>query len=310
VDYIASYIAYLQTQRHYSALTIAQYETELTCFMQFVVQTVGRFDVRTLTIETITDYLFSFASTHTKRSRAKKLSILRGFFQYGLQEGFVDSNPCQYIDLPKQDKPLPQFLDERATMGLFEQLNETFVEGQFYQRDILLFAILFGSGLRVSELVQLKLSDINEQEKFVFVERAKGAKQRYVPMSELSLRLYAAYVADLRALLLLRTKAPTSILFLNKNGDPLTTRGVQYILRKLSVQLGLTSMSPHMLRHSFATTLLNNGVDLRTVQALLGHESIASTQIYTHLHLSHIKDVYNAVHPLGQDKTSLTKNDK
>jgi len=310
MNYIANYISYLRTQRHYSTLTIEQYEAELILFARYAKEVTGTFDVAAVSIQLITEYLFSFYETHTKRSRAKKLSILRGFFQYSLQEGIINSNPCQYIDLPKQDKPLPQFLDERAALGLFDRLTDTFIDSQFYQRDILLFAMLFGSGLRVSELVQLELFDIDTIEKLVFVRRAKGHKQRYVPISELSVRLYTTYVDDLRAVLLSRTKERTSFLFLNKNGDRLTTRGVQYILRKLSVQLGLASISPHMLRHSFATTLLTSGVDLRTVQQLLGHESIASTQIYTHLHVSHIKDMYEAVHPFSQEMKKLTKNEK
>jgi len=307
---IKQYVDYLKTQRQYSALTIDQYTVELQDFAQYIKAQQGVIDVQAVSIELVSSYLFSFYDTHTKKTRAKKLSILRGFFQYCLQAGALSSNPCMYIVLPKQDKKLPQFLDQRAAMSLFSELEARFSENAYYQRDILLLALLFGSGLRVSELVGLNVNHIDITTKQIFVHKAKGNKQRYVPMSELSVQLYTDYAQDLRPLLLLRTHDPTEALLLNKNGQPLTVRGVQYILKKISAKLGLSSMSPHMLRHSFATTLLTNGVDLRSVQQLLGHDSIASTQIYTHLNLSHMKTGYEAAHPLNSQLKKLTENDK
>jgi len=305
--YVAKYVQYLQTQRHYSMLTIEQYNVELTQFIAYIENLQGTVDLSAVSIQLITDYLFSFYETHTKKSRAKKLSILRGFFQYYLVEGVVASNPCQYIELPKQDQNLPQFLAPQEATELFRQLKESWFDTTFYQRDVLLFAILFGSGLRVSEVVAIDLSDIDITDNTLLIRKAKGNKQRYVPLSEVSLKLLQTYKQDLRALLLLRTDTPTNVLFLNNRGKPLTTRGVQYILKKVSHNLGMTSIQPHMLRHSFATTLLTNGVDLRSVQELLGHDSITSTQIYTHLNLTTVKESYDAAHPLNQQIKRLTK---
>jgi len=308
MSYIEKYLQYLRTQRQYSTLTIHQYAVELDIFAKYVGMNIPTFDLTTISIKVVTDYLFSFYETHTKRSRAKKLSILRGFFQYQLVEGHILSNPCQYIELPKQDKRLPQFIDTQEATAFFD--NISLVDRTFYQRDILLFAMLFGSGLRISELVALELTDIDRSSKELLVRQGKGNKQRYAPMSDVSIQLLDTYEHDLRPFLLLKTHEQTAAVFLNKSGKALTDRGVRYILKQLSLKLGTASLSPHMLRHTFATTLLSNGVDLRSVQELLGHESIRSTQIYTHLNLTHVKEKYNEVHPLNRQMKKLTEKDK
>jgi len=307
MDDIKAYIQYLSVQRNYSDLTVQQYEAELLLFLTFIKENTAIEDVRDATIQTIKSYLFFFYETHDKRSRAKKLSILRGFFQYLLVENIIVLNPCKYIELPKQDKKLPQFVDTQEAMVIFE--NMKLLDDALYQRDILLLAILFGSGLRVSELVALELSDVQTKEKNILVRSGKGNKQRYAPLSELSIQLFTQYCEDLRAFLLLKTQEQHSFVFVNNNGNPLSTRGVQYILKKLSAKLGVKSFSPHMLRHSFATTLLANGVDLRSVQELLGHSSLASTQVYTHINLEQIKKEYHDNHPLSNMK-NLTEKDK
>lgn len=308
MSYLEQYVQYLSTQRQYSSLTIQQYQAELTLFFQEMERYGTALSLSAITMHMISDYLFGFHETHSKRSRAKKLSILRGFFQYYVVEGSIMENPCQYIELPKQDKRLPRFLNEQEVNVIFEQLP--FLDDRFYQRDILLFALLFGSGLRVSELVEIDVADISRAEKQLFVKQGKGNKDRYVPLSALSLQLLADYEQNLRAFLLLKTHEPTTKLFLNKDGKPLTARGVQYILKKLSLKLGSKSLHPHMLRHSFATTLLTGGVDLRSVQELLGHEHISSTQIYTHVDVKQLKERYQEVHPLNTQLKSLTRKDK
>lgn len=308
IEYIHKYIQYLKTQRQYSDLTVNQYQTELEAFLTFLTTESLPTILNEIDIQTIKAYLFSFYETHNKKSRAKKLSILRGFFQYFVMEEYITLNPCKYIELPKQDKKLPKFVDEAEVTYLFDNLET--IENEYYQRDILILAILFGSGLRVSELVDLMVTDIVITEKKIRVQSGKGNKERIAPMSNLAITLFNTYTHDLRALLLLKTQTPTTSLFLNKFGDPLTARGVRYILKKIGQKLGMKSFSPHMLRHSFATTLLNNGLDLRSVQELLGHESIASTQVYTHINISEMKKGYQENHPLNSQLKNFDKKIK
>lgn len=297
------YLTYLQVQRQYSDQTVMQYRVELTTAISFF----GTKQVNELTKDDIKNYLFSFHQSHSKRSRAKKLSILKNFLQYCLQNGAMDTNPCTYVEVPKQDKPLPAFLEAGEIDYLLEHVA---MGNQLAQRDQLLLAFLFGSGLRVSELTYLKIQDIDVKDRTIFVANAKGQKQRYVPMSNIANQFYMRYVNDLRAMLLLKHHQSVETLFLNRSGLPLTNRGVQYILQKWSAHFGMKHVSPHMLRHSFATELLNNGMDLRMVQELLGHAHVSTTQIYTHLSHTRLKTVYESAHPLAKKPITLTKNKK
>ena len=305
---IKVYVDYLKFQRQYSLHTTKQYQEELLHFSYFIQENRENKVLAEIEIIDIKTYLFSMHITHNKQTRAKKLSILRGFFQYFVEQGILVDNPCQYIELPKQEKKLPRIIETSEIDNLLYELLQT--THKFGVRDIALVAILFGSGLRVSEVVKLKVADINVLQKSVFVESGKGNKDRYVPMSDIAITTYKKYIAEQRSFLLLKTKyEETEHVFLNKNGDQLTTRGVQDILQRMSSRMGVGKMNPHMFRHSFATALLDGGADLRSVQELLGHDSIASTQVYTHISHSHLRKVYDTAHPLKNAKI-LTKSIK
>lgn len=292
---ILNYKRYLEYERQYSPLTVAQYVDELQRFDTFLKVNDIFFD--DVDGQVIKDYLFSFYTTHDKRSRAKKLSILRGFFQYCLINGVIKQNPTQYIELPKRDKKLPRTVETIEIDRLIEYIQEE--SGQFWQRDLAIVSTLFGSGLRVSELVTLREHDILFAEKLIFVEDGKGQKDRYVPISDISIKYLKIYLRDLRPSLEYKSHEKQQYVFLNKDGNTLTARGVQYILNKISKLCALKEITPHMLRHSFATSLLEGGADLRSVQELLGHTSVASTQVYTHVTQDYMKKVYNKMHPLN-----------
>ena len=307
---ITEYLRYLKTQRQYSERTLEQYETELGTFYNFLKDQYGenQHDITEIDILLTKEYLFSFSDSHSKKSRSKKLSILRGFFQYYLTQDVIKMNPCKYIDLPKQDKKLPRYVSDSEVSYIFDNLFA--LDSAFYQRDLLIIAILFGSGLRVSELVDLELQDMLITERRVHVRSGKGAKERFAPLSDIAIQAYQTYMNDLRTMLLLKSHNPQQAVFLNKLGTPLSARGVQYLLQKIGRQLGVRSFSPHMLRHSFASTLLNHGMDLRSVQELLGHESIASTQIYTHIDMQETQKQYDKFHAIDIINTDINKDNE
>jgi len=295
--YIQQYIDFLTYQRQYAEHTISQYFRELEIFFSYVSKSFpNKNEIMAIDMVVIKEYLFSLHTSHDKNSRAKKVSILRGFFQFILEKDLIALNPCKYIELPKQDKKLPKFLDSVETANIFHEIPS--LDQKFLTRDMLILALLYGSGLRVSELVALQIADVLIEEKIIFIKSGKGNKDRYVPISDKALIIYNDYLNNLREELLLKVSEPTNYIFLNKSGKVITTRGIQYLLKQISQKIGLQTFSPHMLRHSFATTLLNGGMDLRSVQELLGHSNIASTQVYTHISNSELRSVYVNAHPL------------
>ena len=295
--YIQQYIDFLTYQRQYAEHTISQYFRELEIFFSYVSKSFpNKNEIMAIDMVVIKEYLFSLHTSHDKNSRAKKVSILRGFFQFILEKDLIALNPCKYIELPKQDKKLPKFLDSVETANIFHEIPS--LDQKFLTRDMLILALLYGSGLRVSELVALQIADVLIEEKIIFIKSGKGNKDRYVPISDKALIIYNDYLNNLREELLLKVSEPTNYIFLNKSGKVITTRGIQYLLKQISQKIGLQTFSPHMLRHSFATTLLNGGMDLRSVQELLGHSNIASTQVYTHISNNELRSVYVNAHPL------------
>ncbi|MGL5041642.1 MAG: tyrosine-type recombinase/integrase [Culicoidibacterales bacterium] len=293
---IKKYIDYLIYERNYAQNTTSQYNDELRFFFLFCQERKFDGHSKQITDKLIKEYLYTLYEKNQKVTRSKKLSILRGFFQYQLENGRLDANPCQYIDLPKKDKKLPKILAVEEIDLLLEKLLVS--NKKFAARDLAIVATFFGAGVRVSELVKLVSSDIDFLNKTIFVRDGKGGKARFAPLSVLAVKYCLTYSLELRTFMLLSAQNPTETFFLNKYGNPLTSRGVNDILKRVSSELGIGKVSAHMFRHSFATALLNGGADLRSVQELLGHESIASTQVYTHVSRKQLESVYQATHPL------------
>ncbi len=293
-EIISRYKDYLINERSYSEHTVTAYLEDIATLVSFL----EREDLGSLHL--LTDriarfYLSTLHETYNPKSIRRKISSVRNMYRLLLEENLIDRNPFQNLTLPKDAKPLPKFVYEAEMAGFLGGIDASTPTGQ---RNAALFELLYGSGLRVSEITNIRITDIDFFNKTLLVH-GKGGKDRYVPLHDLSVSKLKTYLATTRPQFRIRTEAPDeSCLFLNFKGGRLTDRGVRDILdRELAKQAAAIKMTPHAFRHSFATHLLNHGVDLRTVQELLGHKSLATTQIYTKVSKERLRDVYLSAHP-------------
>ena len=281
--YLDKFLSYLEIERNYSPHTLVNYKIDLDEFFLFV---------KDIPIEKI-DYLTLrrfLAELRTKeykpRSLARKLSSLRSFFKFLQREGYLTTNPAVLLMTPKLDKKLPNFLTEDEMTKLIEAPPEIKAAGK---RDRAILEVLYSTGIRVSELVGLDLDRVDFIGNIVKVF-GKGKKERLVPIGEKALKALQDYL-DTRL-------HKSNAVFLNKNGGRLSARSVCTITHKYILAASIQhQISPHTLRHSFATHLLNRGADLRSVQELLGHVNLSTTQIYTHMTTDKIKKIYTQAHP-------------
>jgi integrase/recombinase XerC len=237
--------------------------------------------------------MFLNQQDYSKSTTARKLATLRSFYKFCLRRGYVPSNPLTSIRTPKQDKRLPKYLELDQILKLLQTPDDTTLLGS---RDRAMLEVMFSTGVRVSELVDLRISDVDFMGESIRV-RGKGRKERISPVSPSALSALRKYIEirkhDARA-----GQFDPDTLFINKHGRRLSTRSVRRKLDKYLLEAGLDpSVSPHTLRHSFATHMLNNGADLRSVQELLGHQSISTTQAYTQLTTRKLKESYDQAHP-------------
>lgn len=284
------FITHLKTQNRSEHTEIA-YQNDLLQFLQFAAHERG-VEPEELPIDQVDIYIVrSFLGSMTdqgmeRRSMARKLSALRSFFKFLCREGVLAKNPVQRIATPKLGRKLPHYLHIEQ-MGKLLQAPDC--SSPLGVRDQVILELLYGSGLRVSELAGLNLQDIDLEQLFVRI-RGKGKKERIVPLTQIA-------VDTIKAYLRMRPDHEEALL-LNYQGSRLSTRSIRRILDKLAKEAGLTQhVHPHMLRHSFATHLLDGGADLRSVQELLGHSKLSSTQIYTHLTRERLLEVYDQSHP-------------
>jgi len=230
---------------------------------------------------------------YCKSTTARKLATLRSFFKFCMKRGYVQSNPLATIRTPKQDKRLPKFLEEDQVRKLLETPDVSTLLGA---RDRAMLETMYSTGVRVSELVDLNIQDIDFVGECLHI-RGKGKKERITPIAPTALAWIRRYM-DLRRADPRAASFNQQAVFVNKHGQRLSTRSVRRKLDKYLTIAGLDpSISPHTLRHSFATHMLNRGADLRSVQELLGHQSISTTQIYTHVTTARMKQAYDAAHP-------------
>ena len=231
---------------------------------------------------------------YSKATTARKLATLRSFYKFCVRRSYVETNPVGPIRTPKQDKRLPAYLEPKAVTRLLATPDAATLLGA---RDAAILETIYSTGVRVSELVDLNGDDIDTLNQTIHV-RGKGKKERVVPISPTALTAIQRYVQMRAADPVLAARDPQA-LFVNKHGQRLSTRSVRRKLDKYLTLAGIdpTKVSPHTLRHSFATHMLNNGADLRSVQELLGHQSISTTQIYTHLTTGRLKEAYDQAHP-------------
>jgi len=291
------YIQHLEAERNVSPYTVRNYKTDLLDFFQFLNKKKVA-SLEAVDRKVMRDYLSHLVEQGiVKASIARKLSAIRSFYRYLVREKIIAANPIEMVSSPKLDKRLPSFLTLKEVEKLLSAPDPSTPQGQ---RDRALLELLYAAGLRVSELTSLELGQINLDSNEIRVW-GKGSKERVVLMGEPAAQALRNYLAQGRPKLLGEKRSQA--LFLNRYGQRLPERRVQLILEKYAKQSGIGKrVHPHLLRHTFATHLLDGGADLRVVQELLGHARLSSTQIYTHVTKRQARKVYLSAHPLARKK--------
>jgi integrase/recombinase XerD len=289
---IENFKNYLKLERGLSMNSIESYEFDLIQFKNFIIENSINESPKKCSSSTVKRYLYKNFSNKKSRSQARSISALKSFFNYLLFEGEIHSSPINDIESPKIENKLPEVLTEDEIKRLISSVN---LDSEFGQRNKTIIEVLYGTGIRVSELIELKLSNIFFKENILKVT-GKGNKERFVPLGKIALIEIKKYLND-RDKLKINSKF-SDILFLNRYGRQLTRSMIFKVINDSSKNAEIDKkISPHTLRHSYATHLLKNGADLRTIQLILGHESITTTEIYTHLDTFHLEDVLKKYHP-------------
>lgn len=285
------FLAYLKHERNASPHTISSYKSDITQLANYMEER----KVRLRDIDNIALRGF-LARLHEKKDKkstvARKLAAIRSFLQFCLKKKWVEDNPAKVVATPKQEKPIPSFLSEEE-MAQFLDLPQS--DRALDLRDKAALELLYATGIRVSELVGVDLDDINFEERLIRV-KGKGKKERLLPFGRKAAESLASYLRARSSIN--KGRIDKDALFLNFRGERLTSRSIERIIDKYIRFTALRrKISPHSLRHSFASHLLSRGADLRVIQELLGHESLATTQKYTHLDLKQMLEVYRKSHP-------------
>ena len=304
------FLRHLDLDRHFSDYTVRSYGADLAQFRGFLAGVIGlsfgdrarEHDGRpmddklvALDASTVREFLaYLAAQNYTKSTTARKLATMRSFYKFLIRRGLVKSSPMNGIRTPKQEKRLPKCLTLEQIQMLLDAPGDADI---LACRDKAILETLYSSGIRVSELCDLTLADVDLEDGVLRVI-GKGRKERLTPIGSQAIKAIRLYLQARQMDSRIDPPSPGQRLFLNKHGAALSTRSVRRKLDKYLAEVGLDpGISPHTLRHSFATHLLNNGADLRSVQELLGHQSLSTTQIYTHLTTKRMKQVYDTAHP-------------
>ncbi len=287
---------HLKAIKRYSLETAKAYTHDLKDFYQFLTrEDLGGF--LSVSSRIAKFYVSDCSSRFSAKSVARKISTLRSFYHFLVEEDIVENHPFLEVRLPKSQKPLPKFLYPEDIEKLFESIDKSTDKGM---RDFTLLELLYGTGMRVSELINLTLKDINFDKRLMKIH-GKGNKERLLPIGKHLAEVLKDYLLSTRPNL---TKKQThKHVLVNMKGGPLTTRGVAYILNEIITHAGsLYGLTPHTLRHTFASHLLSSGADLRSVQEMLGHSHISSTEIYTSISKEDLKKRYLEAHPRAVKK--------
>ena len=284
--YIEKFMRYLEIEKNYSQHTILNYKLDLYDFNKFC----GELNFDKIDYLLLRKYLAVLKEKNLgNRTVGRHLSALRSFFRFLCREGYLKTNPILMLSSPKLDKHLPSFMTEEEVAKLIESALPKDNRDELGLRNRAILETFYSSGLRISELVGLSLDDLDFISGIIKA-KGKGKKERVVPVGDIALTAIRKYL-DQR-------KKQSNAVFLNKNGKRISTRGVRDVVEKYLKSAGIQrGVSPHTFRHSFATHLLDRGADLRTVQELLGHANLSTTQIYTHLTTEKLKNVYDKAHP-------------
>ena len=292
---LTAFLRYLELEKNSSLLTIQNYATDIKLFITFLQKRVGNVSWENVTVLDIRAYLALMNDEkYARRTIARRISSLRSFYKFLMRENYVKSNPFMKIKTPKLDKRLPVFLEEVE----INELLELPARDELGLRDQALLELLYATGCRVSELVGLTLEHIDLGNQYVLL-LGKGNKERIVPIGAAAVKAVDVYLIKSRPVIMRRFAIKEhDRLFINHRGTQLSARSVRRVLGKYIAELALQKhVSPHVIRHTFATHLLEHGADLRAVQELLGHANLSTTQIYTHVTTERISTVYQNNHP-------------
>jgi len=290
---LKDYQLYLKIERGLSQNSIDNYALDVKKLISYLEENAISESPISISSDIIQQFIYEIAKVVNPRSQSRIISGLRSFFNYLVFEDYRKNNPLELIESPKIGRKLPDTLNESEINDLINAIDLSKPEGE---RNRAILETLYGCGLRVSELVNLKISDLFFDEGFIKVT-GKGDKQRFVPIVAATQKFINIYKNQVRLHLTIQ-KGHEDILFLNRRGKQLTRAMIFTIIKQLAQSIGLKkSISPHTFRHSFATHLLQNNADLRSIQLMLGHESITTTEIYVHLDKSHLIEVVNKYHP-------------
>ena len=292
-SYIKSFQSYLKIERGLSKNTVENYSFDLERLSKFLLENEIAISPEKINEETIQQFIYAVSKEVNARSQARIISGLKSFFSYLIFEDYRTDNPMELIEAPRLGRKLPDTLSLEDIDNLIAAIDLSKPEGE---RNRAMLETLYGCGLRVSEITTLKISDLFFEEGFIKIT-GKGNKQRFVPIAKSTQKYIELYKNSIRTHLDI-VKGYEDTLFLNRRGKQLTRAMVFTIVKELAVKINLQkNISPHTLRHSFATHLLENGADLRSIQMMLGHESITTTEIYVHLDRKHLTQIINKFHP-------------
>ncbi len=293
-DILNDFCDYLKIDKRYSDLTVESYRTEIKGYLEFFKE--KNIKVKDIKNSDIKDYLTYIKKGETSdRTLAHNVSVIRTFYKFLLTLKIIERNPTEFLELPKLRKKLPTVLSKEEV----EKLLDIDLTDCYSYRNKAMLELLYSTGLRVSELVNLELNNI-DLENCMLKTIGKGNKERIIPISDYALYYVEKYINEYRGSML--KKGINNYVFINNHGNPMTRQGFFKIIKKLALEKGIkTPISPHTLRHSFATHLLDYGADLRSIQEMLGHSNLSTTQIYTHVSSEHLKDNYNNSHPHSKE---------
>ncbi|SEF74020.1 integrase/recombinase XerD [Halpernia humi] len=291
---------YLRLEKNFSKNTLDAYLRDINKVKKYVSENLPEATPENISYVQIQEYLFQNSKTKSsERSQARWLSSIKSFFKYLVAEEIREDNPTSLLEAPKLGLYLPDTLSEKNITKLINAVDRSSDLGE---RNYCIIEVLYGCGLRVSELIDLKISNINFKENYVSVY-GKGDKMRFVPLADFTAKIILNYIKKIRINFKINKKSE-DILFLNRRGNAMTRVMVFIIIKDLALKANIKKkISPHTFRHSFATHLLQNGADLRYIQEMLGHSSITTTEIYTHLQTEELRDVILNYHPRNKFTT-------
>lgn len=290
---VSDFQMYLQIERGLSENSIENYTLDIQAFQKFLEIEKNNISPLECEEEILKQFIYETAKVLSPYTQARRIAGLRSFFDYLIFEKYRSSNPTDLIETPKLGRKLPDVLSIEEIELLIDHLDLQHPQGH---RNRAILETLYGSGLRVSELIKLNLSNLFFKESLIRVT-GKGNKQRLVPMGIIAKKYLNIYIEEVRTNQKIYTEFK-DVLFLNRNGKGLTRQMIFTLIRTLAIKAGIKKkISPHTFRHSFATHLLENEADLRSIQILMGHESITTTEMYTHLDTHHLRSVIEKYHP-------------